>query len=148
MISVTIEKADQRLATRWRWESAASKWAIETGTVLNAAIKNQAPVGKTGRLRDSITFKPRVSATTATVEFMTRVPYGEYVVRGTAAHPIAPRNASVLRWQEGGQWIYRQRVNHPGARANNFPERAVRPLAPLVARKMRNLVVESMGAVK
>ena len=147
MISLTIDKADQRFSTRWRWESAATKWAVETGEILKQAIKNEAPVGKTGELRDSTSLRPKIGTTTATVEFTTRVPYADYVIKGTPAHVIVPRNARVLRWQEGGQWIYRQKVNHPGARANPFPEKAVRPLIPVVSRKMRNLVINSMGAV-
>lgn len=148
MISLTIDKADQRFSTRWRWESAATKWATETGQILKQAIKNEAPIGKTGTLHDSISFVPKIGPTTATVEFITRVPYAKYVIEGTPAHVIVPRNARVLRWQEGGQWIYRKRVNHPGARANPFPEKAVRPLIPVVSRKMRNLVINSMGAMK
>jgi len=147
MISLTIDKADQRFSTRWRWESAATKWATETGEILKQAIKDAAPVGKTGALKDSINFTPKVGTSSATVEFTTRVPYARYVLNGTPAHVIVPRNARVLRWQQGGQWVYRQRVNHPGARANPFPEKAVRPLIPVVSRKMRNLVINSMGAV-
>jgi len=147
VISLTIDKADQRFSTRWRWESAATKWATETGEILKQAIKDEAPVGKTGALKDSINFRPKIGSASATVEFTTRVPYARYVLNGTPAHVIVPRNARVLRWQQGGQWVYRQRVNHPGARANPFPEKAVRPLIPVVSRKMRNLVINSMGAV-
>lgn len=147
MISLTVEKADQRLSTRWRWESVATKWAVETGEVLEHAIKREAPVSKkptAGQLRDSISYRPRVTASSANVEFMSRAPYARYVINGTPAHTIVPRNARVLRWQQGGAWIYRQRVNHPGARANPFPEKAIRPLVPWVERKMRNLVITSM----
>jgi Bacteriophage protein of unknown function (DUF646). len=143
----TIEKADQRFGTRWRWESTATKWALETGTVLTDAIQRAAPVSDkstSGKLRDSITFKPKISGSSATVEFTSRVPYAGYVIKGTPAHVIVPRNARVLRWQQGGQWVYRQRVNHP-AHAPTVPEKAVKPLVPWVSRKMRNLVVESMG---
>jgi hypothetical protein len=147
-MTLTVEKGNQRFMTRWRWEAVATKWAVETGEVLERAIKAEAPVSNkptAGALRDSITFKPRVSGTAATVEFVSRVPYASYVINGTAAHVIVPRNVRMLRWQQGGQWIYRSHVNHPGARANPFPEKAVRPLVPWVGRSMRNLVIESMG---
>jgi Bacteriophage protein of unknown function (DUF646). len=148
MMSITIEKADQRFTTRWRWESVATKWAVESGELMERAIKAEAPVSKkptAGALRDSISFKPKVSATSATVEFTSHVPYARYVIQGTPAHVIMPRNARVLRWQQGGAWVYRQKVNHPGARPNPFPEKALKPLVPVVGRKMRNLIVESMG---
>lgn len=149
-MSITVEKSEQRFTTRWRWEAVATKWAEESGELLKTAIEHAAPVGKkadSGRLRESVQFVPKVSATSATVEFYSRVPYARYVIEGTPAHVIVPRNARVLRWQQGGQWVYRQRVNHPGARANPFAEKAVRPLMPAVGRKMKNMVVESMGSL-
>ncbi len=147
-ISVTIERSEQSLSKRWLWEREATKWVAETGPILERAIRAEAPVGTKGRvgaLRDSISFRPRIGSTSASVEFYSRVPYAKYVIHGTPPHTIEPRNARMLRWEESGQVIYRSRVNHPGAKANNFPERAVRPLVPLVSRKMRNLVVNSLG---
>jgi hypothetical protein len=149
-MTFTVEKTDQRFMTRWRWESVASRWTLETGEVMRKAIAQAAPVSNkssSGRLRESITFIPRVTATSASVEFVSRVPYARYVIDGTPAHVITPRNARVLRWQQGGQWVYRQRVNHPGARANPFPEKAVQPLVPLITRKMRGLIIDSMGSL-
>lgn len=148
MMSITIERGDQRFTTRWRWESVATKWATENGELIERAIKAEAPISKkptAGQLRDSISFRPKISATTASIEFVSRAPYARYVIQGTPAHTIVPRNARILRWNQGGQWVYRQRVNHPGARANPFPEKALRPLVPAISRRMRNLVVESMG---
>lgn len=147
MISFTISRADQRLSTRWRWKSVATRWVLETSAIAHQALKDKAPVGKTGRLRDSIDYTYKVDSRTASIEFATRVPYARYVLEGTPAHLIVPRKARVLAWQQGGQWVYRQRVNHPGARANNFPEKAIRPLVPVISGRMRNLVVDSMGAV-
>lgn len=149
-MSITVEKADQRLTTRWRWEVVATKWATDSGHLMKTAIEHAAPVGKrpeSGRLRESIQFVPKVSSTAASIEFYSRVPYARYVIDGTPAHVIVPRNARVLRWQQGGQWVYRQRVNHPGARANPFAEKAVRPLVPVISRKMKNMVVNSLGSL-
>jgi hypothetical protein len=150
-MSITIEKSDQRFMTKWRWEKVATKWAYESGEVLKEAIKYAAPVGKkpdSGRLRDSIDFKPKVSTRSATVEFYSRVPYVGYVIEGTPSHVIRPRReGGMLRWESGGEVFYRRVVNHPGAKANPFPERAVKPLIPLVGRKMRNLIVENMGSL-
>lgn len=148
MMTVTIERSDQRFMTRWRWESVATQWAMETGEILNRAIQARAPVSKKpsgGTLRDSITFKPMVSATSARVEFTSRVPYANYVIHGTPAHTIMVKNARALRWQQGGHWAYSQRVHHPGAKANPFPEKAVLPLIPLVRSRMKNLLVKNLG---
>lgn len=149
-MTVRIEKTDQRFSKRWLWEREATKWVTETGEVLERAIRDAAPIGKKdhpGQLRESIHAHPKVTGSTASVEFSSSVPYARYVIEGTPAHLIVPRNARVLRWESSGQVFYRDRVNHPGAKANPFPERAVRPLGPWVARKMRNIVVDSMGSL-
>jgi hypothetical protein len=151
-ISITIEKSDQRLSTRWRWEKIATKWAVESGEVLEQAIRAEAPVGKkpdSGKLRDSISYKPRVSTTSATVEFVSRSPYVGYVINGTPPHIIEPRRpGGWLRWEDNGVVFFRRLVHHPGiAHPNAFPERAIRPLVPVVSRKMKNLIIESTGSL-
>lgn len=149
-MSITIERSDQRFGKRWFWEREAGKWATETGELLRRAISDEAPLGKKGnigQLRDSIGYRPRVTRSTATVEFYSRAPYAKYVVGGTPAHLILPRNANVLRWEDSGLVFYRSRVNHPGARANPFPEKAVKPLVGVIARRMKNIVIENMGSL-
>lgn len=151
MISINIERNDQGFATRWRWHTVASRWAAETGQAMASAVRAAAPVGKkdagNGRLRDSITFKPTVTATTASVEVISRVPYAGYVIRGTPPHVIEPRTARILHWEQGGNHYYRYRVQHPGARANPFPETALRGSSAAIEGRMRNVVVSAMEGV-
>lgn len=49
-----------------------------------------------------------------------------YVLEGTPAHEIRARRAKALRFEAGGQILFRKRVWHPGTRANNFLARALR----------------------
>jgi hypothetical protein len=49
-----------------------------------------------------------------------------YVLEGTPAHEIRARRARALRFEAGGQILFRKRVWHPGTRANNFLARALR----------------------
>jgi hypothetical protein len=62
-----------------------------------------------------------------------------YVLNGTRPHVITPRREfssrrgkngrrrrAVLRFEVGGEVLYRRRVFHPGTRANPFLQRALR----------------------
>lgn len=140
MMEISIQRSDQRFRDRWRWPSFARRWASEVGPELVAAVRDRAPVGKkeigghNGQLRDSISYRTRISSTGAVIEVGSTVPYAGYVVHGTPPHIIQPRTASRLHWVEGGNHFYRYRVNHPGAKANPFPERAMHAMEPIVQR--------------
>jgi len=54
----------------------------------------------------------------------------QYVHNGTKPHPIFPRHRNVLRfWKRDEQeWKFRRAVNHPGAKAQPFIEKALNTL--------------------
>lgn len=152
MIDLTLEKSDLRLRDRWRWNTVARRWAAEMGATVTAAVRSAAPVGKrevgghNGQLRESIEHRVHVGKTSARVEIYSRVPYVGYVIRGTSPHVILPRNVARLHWIEGGNHVYRTRVNHPGTKANPFPERAVRPLMGSIDSRLASAVKMSLEA--
>lgn len=50
-----------------------------------------------------------------------------YVVRGTRRHPIRPiPPKKALRFTTGGRVVFARRVDHPGTRANDFLNAALR----------------------
>jgi hypothetical protein len=49
-----------------------------------------------------------------------------YVLQGTRPHLIRARRARFLRFEVGGQVMFRKVVHHPGTRANPFLQRALR----------------------
>jgi hypothetical protein len=59
-------------------------------------------------------------------------PVGRYVVEGTRAHVIAPRDKKALFW-EGARHPVRE-VHHPGTKANPFMQRALDKAAPEIDR--------------
>lgn len=150
MISMTLEKSELKFRDRFRWNTVARRWAMETAEVVTRAVRDAAPVGKregenhNGQLRDSIDHKVVVGASTATVEIYSRVPYVGYVIRGTSPHPIQPVNATRLHWISGGNHVYRSLVQHPGTKANPFAENATRALATTTNRRLAEAVKTSL----
>jgi hypothetical protein len=43
-----------------------------------------------------------------------------FVLHGTKAHVIKPRNRKVLKFEINGRTVFAKQVNHPGTEANNF----------------------------
>lgn len=145
-INITVERSSQGFLTRWRWQKVATEWTSWAGRLVTDEIRKEAPIGKKpgGRLRESIQHVGHVTSSSASVEVSSTAPYVSYVVHGTPPHVIQPIHASVLHWEEGGDQFYRRVVNHPGARANPFPERAMRAVEPLLKRRLREVVTDTM----
>ena len=127
---------------RFSGTGAAVEWADEAGPMVRAAQKHGAPVAKTsldgrkgGRLRDSIRYERETAAASMTMIFTANVPYAKYVLEGTGPHVIEASAARALQFELDGAVTYRRSVNHPGTKANDFPERAVGGLAAVKLRE-------------
>lgn len=134
---------------RANWRVMNKTWETEVAPLALAALKAEAPVDtegkKPGALRDSIKFEGVSGALGATMTFTSDVPYAKYVVKGTKGpYPIVPRpgGPGVLAWKRQGSWNYAMHVNHPGIEANNFPERALRRLEPVLRQRLSVAVRE------
>jgi hypothetical protein len=150
-LTVTVDRDGKMPALDW--PAAAKIWAEKCAPLGQQILRSHAPVGLSGnaartpgRLRESITDKTEISPALAQVLFYTTVFYAPFVLNGTAPHPITVKNARALRWLgRGGIGVnYATRVNHPGTRANPFPERAMPLITPAVAQFFADAVKESM----
>lgn len=108
-------------------------------------MRTQAP-RRTGNLRNRIFY--RRSALDGGLEVIGGALYTKYVVRGTSAHLITPRSATVLVFEVGNRMVFAARVNHPGTSANRFHERGWRLVADRVGTMLahharRALILES-----
>lgn len=52
-------------------------------------------------------------------------PASVFVLGGTKRHRIRARRAKYLRFEVGGEVLFRKEVMHPGTKANNFLRRAL-----------------------
>lgn len=53
------------------------------------------------------------------------VPYLPFVLHGTKAHTIRPKNGKYLRFKIGSRVVFTKEVHHPGTKANPFHHRAM-----------------------
>lgn len=51
-------------------------------------------------------------------------PYAHFIEEGTRPHPISARRSGTLRFEVGGQVVYRRRVMHPGTKPRPFMRQA------------------------
>lgn len=138
-MSLTIELSGDSIAdnpfARFSWTKAAVEWADEAGPMVRAALKAEAPVGKTdlsgrkgGRLRDSIRYERETTPGSVTMVFTANTPYAGFVIEGTGPHliPLEPKApGTALQFEFQGAVTYRRQVRHPGTKPNDFPERAL-----------------------
>jgi hypothetical protein len=70
---------------------------------------------RTGRLRSGIVAHfVSSSGRSVTWEILSPAPYSVYVENPTRPHIIRARNARALRFEAGGQTLFRKQVQHPG----------------------------------
>lgn len=113
-----VTQLSQRLETAAKY----APWLVEfwlhkmVGPAMVSEMRDEAPVSS-GKLRDAIRAlnEPmRVRVGPFGIE------YNKFVVEGTRAHEIKPKNKSVLMFKIGGKTVYAKSVKHPGTKANPY----------------------------
>lgn len=122
--------------------AAMAEWAKKWSRLVTRELADEAPVGQdadAGRLRDSI-HEPGVEAGGGRVAmtWTSEVPYAEFVIAGTAPHPIYPKNARALHWDD----VFALHVEHPGTKPDPFPQRAIDRLLPEMTASLAELFEE------
>jgi hypothetical protein len=142
-IKVTVTGRSSSPFRRFSWQADARRWSDEIDPLVRDAIKREAPVGQgptSGKLRESVRYERHMSAHNAQLLYTSSTPYARFVVDGTRPHIIRPRRARALRWEGPGGPRFARLVHHPGTRANPFPTRALRPMVPLIQRRLAEIV--------
>jgi len=122
--------AEVQAALRQLGDGPQSRRALQKASTAGARalkpyVQREAPVGKTRRLRRSISARQaRKDRPAAVVSSRPKVAfYRHMVIRGTRPHPIVPDERKALAFTAGGRDLVRSRVLHPGTRPNPFIER-------------------------
>lgn len=88
-------------------------------TVAEYAGDHHRFIARTGNLERSIT--PEVMGLRGVIYLDDKLaPYGPMVHEGTRPHVILPKNRKVLRWADGGEFIFARKVQHPGTKPDQF----------------------------
>jgi hypothetical protein len=121
---------------------AMAEWAKTWARLVTSELRDEAPVGQdddAGRLRDSIgPPELELSPGRVAMTWSTDVEYAPFVIEGTQPHPIYPKNARALHWDD----VFALHVNHPGTQANPFPQRAIDRLLPEMTSSLAALFKE------
>jgi len=89
-------------------------------------VRQEAP-RRTGEMAQGIRGYVMPAGDVFSVEVRAEGPHAHvvpFILEGTRAHTIVARGHA-LKFQAGGETLYRPAVRHPGTRANPFVERAV-----------------------
>lgn len=96
----------------WKWLEKQKKLAL---------VGAKAMVGvKTGALRQNISATHLGNSTGQYVTIMADKSYALMHHEGTKPHWITPHDGKMLRFTRGSAVVYRQRVYHPGTKANPY----------------------------
>ena len=129
-VTVHVEHGDLERAGNW----PETRRLVELKAAeVQVYAREFVPVGVTGRLAATIRKGPSgLERGNYYVDILAgqegRTPYLGYVLYGTIAHEIRPKQNRPnphLRFVQNGQIVFAKRVWHPGTQANNFLERAV-----------------------
>jgi hypothetical protein len=146
-MTVTGGRGDTPLG-RFNFLKAAVTWSDVIGPPVRTSLQRAAPVGQSadgsylgGRLRQSIRYQRKTTGGGVQVQFISGVPYAQYVIDGTKPHVIRANAARALRIPlRGGGVIFRAQVYHPGTQPNPFPRRVLVEMEPFVQRTLRDLM--------
>ena len=133
-----VTRLSDRLQKAVDWAPGVVEFWLHrmVGPAMVTEMRNEAPV-RSGKLRDAIRqinepMKVRVGPF--------GVEYNQFVVEGTRAHEIKPKNASLLMFKIGGKTVYAKSVKHPGTAAN--------PYMQISSAKVMNRMLPKLGQLQ
>ena len=112
------------------------------GKDYTTVAKREAPLGKTGKFRNSITYRTSIKGQNIRLEILYLQPLGTYITKGTRKHIIIGNPLLVFYWAKGprgaGTYYFRS-VRHPGTKPNPFNVRAWKKERPRARVKLNRL---------
>jgi len=123
---VGLDEILQRLEImQWSLGQAPRKIVQDFAKIAKEAMQHEAPE-RTGALKRGIRYRTFGSVESAYARFYDEEEYAFFVIEGTRPHDIYPREKQALFWPGAEHPV--PFVHHPGTRADDFPERAMREL--------------------
>lgn len=133
---VGVEALNTRLQTMKKaWAEAPRAIVHQAAEVLKRALQDEAPV-RSGDLKRGIHYRTQAIGPSLSARFYTDVAYTPFVIKGTQPHEIwagfytGKSDKRALFWE--GAHHPTPYVQHPGTKANPFPDRAMLKVGPQV----------------
>lgn len=82
----------------------------------------------------------KVSGTSISGEVGTTREITVYLHQGTKPHDILPRKKTVLRWNNGSEFIFARRVHHPGTKEDPFIFNAIDVEEPAIVSRFDHII--------
>ena len=139
------------LKVRMRLESKVRLLAFQfVEKVRSEKLRGQMVKMRTGNLASSVRLAQLNLSETESVAVMAAggsgSSYASHVEFGTVPHEIRAKYAKALRFEIGGNVLFRKKVNHPGTFPRPFMASTLEEMAPWIVIEMENAVREGLRA--
>ena len=98
-----------------------------------------------GAIEGSIFTRVTCSGSHAQGKVFTNLPHAVYQHEGTRAHTILPKSKKVLRWSDGGQFVFAKRSQVSGIEKDPFIYNALEKDRPAIVSRFKKLTATLSG---
>lgn len=113
---------------------------IAFDTMQQGAGRHSPRTDGTGKLRSSLYNESQGPLVSRVGHNTSVAPYAQWLLHGSVAHIIRPRNAKALRFKLGNQTVFARFVKHPGYAGDNYLNTAEQNALTSFARFVDNAI--------
>lgn len=117
---------------------------ISVRDVQEQARENHKFISRTGQAEGSIHTRVNGSGSHVEGTVFTALPHAVYQHEGTRAHTIVPRSKKVLRWSDGGQFVFAKRSQVSGIKKDPFIYNALEKERPAIVSRFKK-ITDALG---
>lgn len=117
---------------------------ISVRDVQEQARENHKFISRTGQAEGSIAVRVNGSGSHVEGTVFTALPHAVYQHEGTRAHTILPKSKKVLRWSDGGQFVFAKRSQVSGIKKDPFIYNALEKKRPAIVSRFKK-ITDALG---
>lgn len=117
---------------------------ISVRDVQEQARENHKFISRTGQAEGSIHTRVNGSGSHVEGTVFTALPHAVYQHEGTRAHTILPKSKKVLRWTDGGQFVFAKRSQVSGIKKDPFIYNALEKERPAIVSRFKK-ITDALG---
>lgn len=117
---------------------------ISVRDVQEQAQENHKFISRTGQAEGSIAVRVNGSGSHVEGTVFTALPHAVYQHEGTRTHTILPKSKKVLRWSDGGQFVFAKRSQVSGIKKDPFIYNALEKKRPAIVSRFKK-ITDALG---